>query len=214
MSTTILDRPVQPWTPESSKQDTDFDASNRKRWTRTDCDLLERIDVLTQPYELLNGEIIEKMGQNRAHIIAVTRIFAWLITVFGVEYVQSQADIEVDPDDRDRNRPQPDAAVLAKRDFEYEDVPAGKDLRLIIEVSVSTLRDDLRTKSELYARAGVPEYWVLDVIGRRIYVHREPTSGIYASVEVHDEDASVAASAVPAVLVNVTDLLPPFANQG
>lgn len=111
---------------------------DRKRWTRTDCDFLERVGVLTERYELLDGEIILKVGQNRPHIITITRLFAWCIHIFGVEQVQTQGDIEVDREDEPTNRPQPDVAVLARPDIEYPEPPRGSELLLAVEVSDTT----------------------------------------------------------------------------
>ena len=52
----------------------------------------------------------------------------------------------------------------------------------MVEVADSTLAFDLNTKAALYARAGIPEYWVLDVKGQRLMVHRDPSGGRYQSV--------------------------------
>ena len=62
----------------------------------------------------------------------------------------------------------------------------------MLEVSDSSLAFDLTTKAALYARAGIPEYWVLDVAGRRLIVHRQPANGKYGSVVAYDNTESVA----------------------
>ncbi len=58
------------------------------------------------------------------------------------------------------------------------------DLDLIVEVSDSTLDHDLSPKAQLYARAGIPEYWVIDINSRRIHQHREPTAVGCASLRI------------------------------
>jgi Uma2 family endonuclease len=68
---------------------------------------------------------------------------------------------------------------------------------LAVEVADSTLRMDLSKKAELYARAGIPDYWILDVQNRRMIVHREPAAGKYVSVVAYREDESVAPLAAP-----------------
>lgn len=183
--------------------------SRRKRWTRAECDFLERSGLLTERYELIDGEIILKVGQNHPHAMTVTRLFAWLIAVFGVARVQTQATIEVTEEDQSLNRPEPDAAVLARPDYEIQGTPAGSDLLLVAEVSDATLRDDLRTKAMLYARAGIPEYWVLDVPSRRLFVHRQPAPEGYAELAAYAEEETLALSAAPESAVRVADLLPP-----
>ena len=61
-----------------------------------------------------------------------------------------------------------------------------------MEVSDTTLDFDLRVKGPLYARAGIQEYWVVDLKARRMVVHREPVAGVYQSIEAYSEDESVA----------------------
>lgn len=183
--------------------------ANRKRWTREDCDFLERVGLLTGRYELLDGEIIVKMGQNQPHAMSVSRLVFYLLGIFGPAHVQTQTTIEVLEADRVTNRPEPDAVVLDRPDFEYSHTPRGDELRLAVEVSDSTLGDDLRTKARLYARAGVPEYWVLDVASRRLVVHRDPHENEYRSVVPFSESESVAPLAAPDHPLTVADLLPP-----
>lgn len=183
---------------------------NRKRWTRADCDFLERAGTLTERYELIDGEIIIKVGQNRPHAIAITLLVKWLIGVFGGDFVQCQLPIEIAEADRPGNRPEPDASVLAQPATAYTDsAPGPGDVILAVEVSDTTLRDDLRTKAGLYARAGIPEYWVLDVPSRRLIVHRQPTPNGYAAAAAYREDESIATETAPGSAVRVADLLPP-----
>jgi Uma2 family endonuclease len=75
--------------------------------------------------------------------------------------------------------------------------PTPADLRLVVEIAHSSLTFDLTTKASLYARAGIVEYWVLDVTQRRLIVHRDPAAGRYTSVVSYDETESVAPLAVP-----------------
>jgi Uma2 family endonuclease len=193
----------------------DEERAPRKRWTREDCDFLERVGLLEERYELLDGEIILKVGQNQPHAMAVTRLFAWLLGVFGVARVQTQTTIEIAGDDRPMNRPEPDAFVLARPDYEINATPdGGSDIVLVAEVADATLRDDLQTKAGLYARAGVPEYWVVDVSARRLFVHRAPAEGRYAEVVAYAEAETVATLAAPDNPVRIADLLPPLPASG
>jgi Uma2 family endonuclease len=81
-------------------------------------------------------------------------------------------------------------------------------LRLIVEIADSTLGFDLKVKGALYARAGVPEYWVLDVAGRRLLVHRNPQSGRYTDVAAYSEQESVSPLAAPQAQFRVADAFP------
>ncbi len=197
--------------PAAAQINPDEERAPRKRWTREDCDFLERVGLLKEPYELLDGEIIVKVGQNQPHAMTVTRLFAWLLGVFGVARVQTQTTIEIAHADRPTNRPQPDAFVLTRPDYEINATPNGEaDIVLVAEVSDATLRDDLQTKAGLYARAAIPEYWVVDVSARRLFVHRAPAEGRYAEVVSYADDETAASLAAPDSPVRVADLLPPL----
>jgi Uma2 family endonuclease len=99
---------------------------------------------------------------------------ALLMEIFGIKPVRVQMPIEASPADREHSEPEPDLAVLAagKPDFAHRH-PNGCELALAVEVADTTLRHDALRKRDLYARNGVPEYWVLDLNGCRLIVHRE-----------------------------------------
>ena len=101
--------------------------------------------------------------------------------------------------DNERNEPEPepDVAVLRAPLEELMRKPLPEDVLLLVEVAASTLAMDLSTKADLYARAGIADYWVLDVNQRRMIVHRDPVTGKYSSVVVYREDESVAPLAAP-----------------
>jgi len=86
--------------------------------------------------------------------------------------------------------------------------PTSADMRLVVEVSDATLWRDRNTKVRIYGSTGVPEYWVLDVNGRRLFVYRQPMSTGYADTQEYDETASIAPLASPNSPVKVADLLP------
>jgi len=146
---------------------------------------------------LIEGELISKMGKKRPHANAIAAVHAWLLRVFGEQYVNQEAPIDVAPEDNPTNEPEPDLIVLAKLSREFKDNPQPADLRLVVEISDSTLCFDLATKARLYARARIVEYWVVDIPGRRIIVHRDPQEGQYRSVVAYSEQESVNPLASP-----------------
>ena len=109
-------------------------------------------------------------------------------------------------EDNALNEPEPDLTIL-NRDLSYflTERPGPHDLHLVIEAADSTLGFDLRTKAALYARAGILEYWVLDVDGRRMIVHREPLEGRYASVLAYGYEESVAPLAAPESILQIRE---------
>lgn len=171
----------------------------RKVWTRAECAKLEASGLLDQQhFELVEGDLIRKMGKKRPHVNAVTLLMAWLVEVFGVQFVNPEAPIDVRPEDNPTNEPEPDLIVLQRELSNFlSSNPRPSDLRLVVEVADTSLDFDLTTKAGLYARAGIVEYWVLDVTGRRLLVHREPRDGRHSSVVAFSEQESAAPLAAP-----------------
>ena len=137
---------------------------------------LERSGLLDQQrLELVEGELISKMGKKRPHVNALTLVQGWLVQVFGLHFTPN---------------------------------PRAQDLRLVVEIADTSLNFDLTVKAALYARAKVFEYWVLDVVGRRLLVHRNPRSGAYADITVYDQHESVSPLAAPHASFRVADAFP------
>jgi len=184
-------------------------APNRVRWTRRQCEALLEAEFLTGRYELIDGEILSKMGQKPPHGVIVVLLLKWLAGVFGLDFVRVQAPIEVGTPDADYNEPEPDLAVTRLPLTDYlARYPRPEELLLVAEVSDSTLQFDRTKKAALYARAGIQEYWVLDVKGRRLFVHRQPAAEGYQEITAYSNDESVATLARPDALIHVGDLLP------
>jgi Uma2 family endonuclease len=170
----------------------------RKRWTRSECTALEASGVWDQQrLELVQGELISKMGKNRPHVNTLTRLQGWLVQIFGLDFVNPEAPIDVAPEDNPTNEPEPDVIVLRKELSYFRSNPPAEDVLLVVEVADSSLSFDLTVKARLYARAGIPEYWVADVGTRQIYVHRNPGSGKYGSVVIYSEQETVSPLAAP-----------------
>ena len=171
----------------------------RKRWTRQECVALETSGIWAQQHlELIEGELLSKMGKKRPHTNVMVIMHAWLLRVFGEQYVNPETPIDVAPEDNPTNEPEPDLIVLSRPSREIKDAnPQPGDLRLVVEISDSTLGFDLTTKARLYARARIVEYWVVDIPGRRIIVHRDPQEGQYRSVIAYAEQESVKPLASP-----------------
>ena len=126
--------------------------------------------------------------------------------------MNSEAPIDVAPEDNPTNEPEPDLIVLTREYAEsgayWSTSPQPTDLDLVIEIADTSLVFDLTTKAALYARAGITEYWILDVASRRLLVHRSPEGGQYASVESYSEQESVAPLAAPDSSFPIRDVFP------
>jgi Uma2 family endonuclease len=160
-----------------------------------------------QRLELIEGELINKMGKGRPHSNPLRFLHRWLVGVFGWDFVTREEPIDVAGDDNATNEPEPDLIVSKRHLSQFTGNPGPADLQLVVEISVSTVGFDLTTKAALYARAGIIEYWVLDVAGRRLIVHRDPQAGRYVSVIAYDEQESVAPLAAPDQYLKVGDVL-------
>jgi Uma2 family endonuclease len=185
----------------------------RKRFTRSDVNRLNEAGIFEgQRYELIEGDLIDKMGQNPPHAWSVAFVHSWLAKIFGGALIRGQLPVEVAREDRDHSEPEPDLVVVVERKLDYATRhPRGDELLLLIEVADTSVYFDRRVKVALYARASVPEYWVLDVSARALFVHRHPLGGGYKQVTRLAEDETVAPDSRPDASVKVSELLPPVA---
>jgi len=185
-------------------------APARKRFTREEVDRLAETGVFAgQRYELIDGDLVDKMGQNPPHAFAIQLLLECLAGIFKVGLIRVQHPMEAAPGDRERSLPEPDVAVLREHKIEHRSRhPRGDEMLLVIEVSDSTAAFDRSRKATLYARAGVPEYWVLDLNGRMLVVHRETDGTQYRQMFLHAPDEAVSFPG-RSESVCVADILPP-----
>lgn len=139
---------------------------------------------------LRDGRLFEKMAKTIPHGFVGAAITMALATRLPAGWgLWPESTIVLDP----RNAPLPDLAVIrGASPLDYGEparYPVPGDIGLIIEVAVSSLRADLTTALEQYARSMIPAYWVVDVRGRRILAHAGPRivdgRGEYARVETY-----------------------------
>jgi Uma2 family endonuclease len=131
--------------------------------------------------ELLDGELIVASPQGPSQSALTARIHRLLEEGFGDGFhARDHAPLALGPHDL----PEPDVALVkGEVDAFLTRHPAGGDVVLVVEISVTTQRTD-RAKAAIYARAGVPLYWNVDVEHRRVTVHTrpDPEQGVYAVV--------------------------------
>lgn len=97
--------------------------------------------------------------------------------------------------------------MVAPLPFDTERRLTGDRVALVVEVAHSSLPDDLTEKRGKYAGAGVPEYWVIDVEGRKLYPFRNPAGGDYPECEPLDAGATISPLFAPQITLNVADLV-------
>jgi Uma2 family endonuclease len=151
--------------------------------------------------ELIDGVIIDMPPIGSPHAAMGRRLDSLLREVVGSQaLVSCQWPLQLG----DYSEPQPDIALVRPREDFYEDRhPTAADTLLVIEVSATTLKDDLRTKLNLYARHRIPEYWVVDVVNHRLHLFRGPSGTDYEQAWSVDRPREAEISALPGVSVNL-----------
>lgn len=156
--------------------------------------------------ELIEGLIYTKMGQNESHITALYAVFAALQEAFGPGFhLGMQVPLKLGT----VSKPEPDIIVRRGtwRDFDGHPPDPTKDVPLIVEISDTTLADDRGRKTRLYAKHGIPEYWIVSLQNRTLEVRRgpRPDSEDYFETFVYREGE---AATINGHSVAVSDLLP------
>jgi Uma2 family endonuclease len=157
--------------------------------------------------ELLDGEVIEMAPIGSRHAGCVKYLARALIVAVGDRAVVAVQDpVVLDS----HSEPQPDLAVLAPRADGYrESHPTPSEILLIIEVSDTTLAFDRDIKAPQYARAAVPECWIVDLAGDQVLVMRSPGAGGYSDVRGLYRGETVSSATLGGAAVPVTDVLGP-----
>jgi Uma2 family endonuclease len=107
------------------------------------------------------------------------------------------------------SEPEPDLMLLAMQDDYYASAhPGPDDVLLLIEVSDTTLLYDRNVKLPLYARAGIPEVWIVDLQSGQLEVFTEPSSEGYASSRNFGSGDSVSPAAFDDISLAVDDIIP------
>ncbi|HVF09521.1 MAG TPA: Uma2 family endonuclease [Abditibacteriaceae bacterium] len=160
--------------------------------------------------ELIEGEIIEMSPVGSTHWACVELTVQALRAIFGPGYVVSAQNAF---DAGEGAEPQPDIIVIPGSPRDYKDRLPSVAL-LVVEVADTTLVSDRTQKAALYAKAGIPEYWIVNLLRRRLEVHRAPAAqphkfGFgYNDVTTHSAADTVAPLAAPQSSIAVADLLP------
>ena len=133
-----------------------------------------RRGILTDddPVELLQGLLVTKMPKNPPHRMATKLLRDALSAVLpGSWYVDSQEPITTED-----SEPEPDVVVVRGSTRDYADRhPGPADVALVAEIADATLERDRSAKKQVYAKAGIATYWIVNLVDRRLEVYTEPT---------------------------------------
>jgi len=184
-----------------------------RRWSRAEYETLVEKGFF-QPgerLELLDGLLVGREPQGSLHAAVVARAQQLLARAFGPDHhVRVRSPVALD----DMSEPEPDLAVVRGDPWDYRQGHPAAPV-LLVEVAESTIALDRRRKGGLYARAGVAEYWILNLNDRVLEVYRQPVRSAsarygwkYRSVRLLKPGAVVSPLAAPAARIRVADLLP------
>jgi Uma2 family endonuclease len=154
--------------------------------------------------ELLEGQLVDMSPIGPHHALAVDALTELLVLgAAGRAVVRVQNPIVLD----DASEPQPDFTLLRKPWDGYPHAhPRPPDVYLLIEVADSSLEFDLGAKLELYARAGIRDFWVVDLTSNRVLVHRGPGDGKYVSITTVEMSGMLEVEALPGVTISAAQI--------
>ena len=180
-------------------------------WTRREYDKLTESGFFRagDKFELLGGQLMVAEPQGSRHAATVSLVADVLRAAFGSGwYVMAQLPVALD----DESEPEPDVAVVPGAAREYWDAHPSRPV-LVVEVADSSVDLDREHKASLYARAGVLDYWIVNIGESTLEVHRQPVPAPdahygwhYAEIQGLGRDATVFAVAAPAAPIAVAHL--------
>ena len=187
-------------------------AHTLRRWTRVEYDRLAALGLFeNEPLELIGGQLVVAEPKGTYHTSAVSAAeYALRAALPPGWIVRTQAPVSLDDD----SEPEPDLVVVEGRPADYRHAHPARP-PLAVEVSDSSLAFDRQQKGSLYARAGLEDYWIVNLVDRVLEVYRDPVADVsaafgwrYRSVVVLTPEDIVVPLAFGAIRISVADLLP------
>jgi hypothetical protein len=185
----------------------------RRKWNRDEYWRLVELGMIHEGSgtELLDGDIVEVAPQSNLHAAGMSLTHDALRAAFGADYwVRIGATLDLGP----WSQPDPDLSVVRCSPREATRTVATSAL-LVVEISDSTLSHDRGFKASLYATGGIADYWVVNLVQRRLEVRRDPQPDPtqffghgYGTLTTFAPGDRVSPLAAPQASVAVDDLLP------
>jgi Uma2 family endonuclease len=144
-----------------------------RRWTKEEYHKIGELGwFVDQRVELLGGEIVEMPVPGNSPCVSTDNVFEVLRGLFPKDnfWVRMQMPLDLGLD----TEAQPDVAVVARAKSSFTDHPTTA--LLVVEVSDTTLAIDRGLKGSLYARAGIADYWIVNLVGRQLEIYRNPVA--------------------------------------
>ncbi len=176
------------------------------KFTRDEYHRMAETGLLTEDdrVELIEGVVTSMSPIGPRHSSALSALgefFTQNLHGSAIVYVQNPLAVGA------ASEPQPDLMLLKPPRSKYHTAhPTPPDVLLVVEVADSSLRVDLDEKMRLYARAGIAEYWVVDLVRGAVFVHRRPSGDSYQDVARHTPAGTIAPQAFPAAALPLPEL--------
>jgi Uma2 family endonuclease len=187
-------------------------ANGRRRWTTAEYYKMADAGILDphERVELINGEVIQLAPIGPEHSFITNSTFRGLLglgDLLGQEFcVMHETPISF----IDGTEPQPDLVVARGSMNDYRKRhPGPADLCLVVEVCASTLAYDRKRKLPMYARFGIPEVWIVNLVDWQVEVLRDPSDDHYAVTRTHKPGDAIELTFAPGTAIAVADILPP-----
>jgi len=181
-------------------------AVERVRFTADQYERMAEAGVLgpQDHVELIEGEIVRMVPMGDPHALCVARFLNRLPKLLPeTMHVRVQSPIRLS----DATEPEPDVVVVGLGVDACPRHPRPEEILLVVEVSDSSLAYDRDVKLPLYARAGIPEVWIVNLAARRIEIHRRPAEGKYAIVVNVARGESARCESAREIVLAADDLL-------
>ena len=182
-------------------------ANRQHRWTRQQYEQMVSVGILAEDdkLELVDGYILDMTPQSSLHANAVAIANRELGRCFGEGYlVRPQLPLAIG----DSSEPEPDLAVVRGSGWEHRDAHPTETV-LLVEVAQSSLAFDRGLKRTIYAEAGVPEYWIVNLDQGVLEVYREPSPEGFGDQRILRRGDTIQPLAAAGASIAVADLLPP-----
>lgn len=179
-----------------------FAPGELKRFRRSEYDRLVDLGIFDeQRIELLHGLLVAKEPQGGDHASVASRLHRlFLLALDKRAEIRSHSPFGASDD----SEPEPDVQVVSRR---YTPTDHPTEAFLLVEVAKGSLRRDRGVKADLYASAGVPEYWVVNLPEKVVEVRHQPENGTYRRLETFRPGDSIQLISFPDVAISVSDFL-------
>lgn len=180
---------------------------HRRLFTADEYQRLGEVGILHEDdhVELVDGDIVQMSAVGSRHCAGVDRLVVLMQRCFGARGIgRVQSPVRLNQ----YSEPEPDIAMLKPRaDFYASAHPTGDDILLIIEVAETSVRYDREVKGPLYARSGVPEFWLVDLSNDSIEVFTQPRAHGYGSSRTVKRGERLWIAALPDAVLSVDEVL-------